>query len=183
MFFQKIPNIFTKSLSIIAGVVLALCIGVSVRMVKGHAPGLPPRPFENLLGEPAPTFELQGLDGQIVSLQNVDSGDVRLLFFADSTCKACDITFPAIKKVAEEISIIIVGVGDREVLMHKLSQHDIAVPTGYDELTTVKQLYGVKGFPCTMLIDQKGIVLDAAYGSKGVEHVMQTYKKMKKGGA
>ena len=57
-------------LSRIAGVLLALCIGLGVRLDSGVPPGLPSPPLVPLLGQPAPPFEVEGVNGGLVSLQS-----------------------------------------------------------------------------------------------------------------
>ena len=65
-------NIETNSavfpLSLAAGVLLALCIGVGVRLNKEHPPSDYFQHYTHLLDKPAPSFEVEGLNGGRVSL-------------------------------------------------------------------------------------------------------------------
>lgn len=169
-------------LSAVAGVLVALAIGVGARLETGSPPGLPPKPFAHLLGKPAPSFEIEGLDGQPVSLQSAHSDESWLLFFTDSACKACDAAYPSLEKAARWLPVIVIGTGDRQLLKTKLTQHNISATAGYDSLQTVKQIYQIKGFPSVLLIDKQGVVQKAGAGSKGLEEIMAGWDQEKTGG-
>ncbi len=164
-------NPLALPLSVVAGVLLALCISVVVRLETGYPPGVPPRPFAKMLDRPAPSFEIEGLDGGPVSTRTV-SGSEWLLFFTNSRCGACDAAYPALKKVAGELPVIVVGIGDRQVLRDKLTQNEISAMVAYDSLRTVQRMYGVHNYPSALVIDAQGVVRQGAVGSKGVEQVM-----------
>lgn len=169
-------------LSVAAGVLLALCIGVGARLEKGHPPGLPPKPFAHLLGKPAPPFEVAGLDGVPVSLQRANGARLWLLYFTNSGCGACDAAYPSLQKAIRQLPVVVVGLGDRRQLTEKLAQHAITAITGYDSLGTVQQLYQVTAFPSALLIDQEGLVRQAAIGSQSIEQVLAAQAREEKGG-
>ena len=56
-------NPMTLPVSVVTGVLLALCISIGVRLETGAPPGLIPKAFAHLLGRPAPAFELSGPSG------------------------------------------------------------------------------------------------------------------------
>lgn len=176
-------NAWAPLLSAVVGVMLAWGIGAGVRLDRGYPPGAPPKPFARLLGKPALAFELPGLDGTTVSMASVNSAEVWLLYFTDSGCGACDAAYPSLKAAASQVPVIVVGMGDRQQLAAKLAQHQIVVPLGYDSLRTVGQLYSVPGFPSALLIDQQGVVRQAAVGGKSIEQVMAARERAGKGDA
>jgi peroxiredoxin len=169
-------------LSAVAGILLALCIGVGARLEKGHPPGLPPKPFARLLGKPAPSFEVAGLDGVPVSLHSANGARRWLLYFTNSGCGACDAAYPSLQKATQQLPVVVVGIGDRRQLVEKLAQHAIATATAYDSLGTVQQLYQVSAFPSALLIDQEGLVRQAAIGSQSIEQVLAAWAREEKGG-
>lgn len=171
-----------RLLSAVTGVLLALGIGIGVRLEKGYPPGLPPKPFAHLVGKPAPSFEVEGLDSRPVSLQSANGADSWLLFFTDSGCKACDATYSSLEQAARRLPVVIIGVGDRQLLKNKLTQHNITVVVGYDSLQVVKQAYQVNGFPSVLLIDKQGIVRRAEVGSKSIEEIMGVWDQKRQGG-
>ena len=85
-------NIETNSavfpLSLAAGVLLALCIGVGVRVNKDRPPSQHFHYYNHLLDKPAPSFEVEGLSRGRVSSQK--GTETWLLYFTDSSSEACD---------------------------------------------------------------------------------------------
>lgn len=169
-------------LSTVAGVLLALCLSVGVRLETGYPPGVPPRPFARLLARPAPPFELEGMDGTRVSSSAMKGRDW-LLFFTNSGCGACDAAYPALKKAVGHLPVVLVGIGDRQMLRAKRVQHEIPAVAAYDSLGTVARLYGVNNYPGALWIDPNGVVRRGAVGSQSIEQVMAAWKRDQKGGA
>lgn len=167
-------------LSLVAGVLLALCISVGVRLDNGRPPGLPFKPYAHLLHKPAPFFELEGLEGGRVSSQK--RTETWLLYFTESGNQACDDAYPTLKKVAQHLPVVVVGMGHRTQLSDKMAHHGIAATVGYDSLHAVPPLYQAEVFPSAMLIDPEGIVRQAAIGSNGIERIVMDFAVKEKGG-
>ncbi len=181
-----LKNIETNSaiflLSLVAGVLLALCIGMGVRLNKERFQSQHLHYYRHLLGKPAPSFETEGLNGGRVSFQT--GAETWLLYFTDSGSEACDAAYPTLKKVAQHvphIPIIIVGLGDRTQLSNKMAQYGIEATVGYDSLRSVPPLYQVDVFPSALLIDPKGIVRQATIGSNGIERIAMDLVQKEKG--
>ena len=155
-----------------AGVLLASLVAMAARLETGYPPGITPPPFARLIGQPAPAFSLDGLQGGTVSPDHAPAGRSWLLFFADASCQACDATYPALARAAERYSVIVVGSGDRAVLQVKLAPHDLVPVAGHDSRWEVNQAYGVPGYPSVLLIDPQGLVRKGAVGSQGLEQVL-----------
>lgn len=170
-------------LAAVVGVLLALCIGVGARLETGYPPGVPPKPFARLLGQPAPAFVLTGLDGQPISPQAMRDQGEWLLFFTNAGCGACEAAYPALKRAAGYLPVLVVGIGDREVLTAKLAQHELAVPVAYDSLGQVGPLYQVHNYPSALLIDARGLVVRGAVGSLSIEQVLAGRPAAGQGGA
>lgn len=166
-------------LSLAAGVLLALCISVGVRLNKERAPSDHFQPYAHLLHKPAPSFEIEGLNGGRVS--SPKDAETWLLYFTDSGSEACDAAYPTLKKVSQYVPVTVVGLGDRTQLTDKMGQYGIAATVGYDSLQTVPPLYQADVFPSAMLIDSEGIVRQAAIGSNGIERVVMDFVQKEKG--
>ena len=164
------PRVFRTALA--TGLLLASLVAVAARYETGFPPGLTPPPFARLIGQPAPAFALDALQGAAVSSDDAPAGRSWLLFFADATCRACDATYPALAEAAEQFPVIVVGVGDRSVLEEKLAPYGLVSATGHDSLRQVNQAYGVPGYPSVLLIDPQGIVRQGVVGSQGLEQVL-----------
>ena len=171
------PAIFPLSLAV--GVLLALCIGVGVRLDKGRPPGLPFKAYAHLLGKPAPFFEMEGLNGGHVSSQK--GAEAWLLYFTESNNQACEAAYPTLKKITQYLPVTVVGLGDRTQLSSKMTQHGIVATVGYDSLRVVPQLYQSEVFPSAVLIDPEGIVRRAALGSDGIERIVMDFIQEEKG--
>ena len=113
-------------LSVVAGMLVALCIGIGVRLETGAPPGLIPKPFAHLLGKPAPAFELDGTNGDPVSLQSANDAEAWLLFFTDTGCGACKAAYPSLKRAADLLPVVVVGIGDRQQLERGLGPVAVA---------------------------------------------------------
>ena len=171
------PSVFPLSLA--AGVLIALLISVGVRLDNGHPPGLPIKPYAHLLRKPAPFFEVEGLKGGRVSSQK--GAETWLLYFTESGNQACDDAYPTLKKVAQHLPVVVVGMGDRTQLSDKMAQHGITATVGYDSLQAIPSLYQAKVFPSALLIDPEGIIRQAAIGSNGIERIVMDFTQKEKG--
>ena len=171
-------------LSVAGGLLLALCISLAVRLETGYPPGIVPKPFAHLLGQPALGFEITGLGEGLVALHTLtsaakDRGEPGLLFFTNSACSACDATYPALEKAATQLPVLVVGVGVEEDLRTKLAQHGIAASAGFDEGAGVGESYGVQAHPSALLIDADGVVLTAAIGVQSVDRILEEWQEMR----
>ena len=167
-------------LSAVAGVLLALCVGIGVRLETGAPPGLLPKPFAHLLGKQAPAFSLPGTNGELVSLESANGAEAWLLYFTDTECGACKAAYPAVERAAEVLPIVAIGTGDPSQLQANLGE--VAMAIGYDNSKTVRQLYQVSGIPSALLIDRQGVVRHAATGSKSIVDVLAAWTKRRSGG-
>lgn len=164
-------------LSVVVGVLLALCIGVAVRLETGYPPGIMPKPFAHLIGRKAPFFKLEGLDGAPVSYQRENHNSDWLLFFTDSGCGACDAAYPSLKRAMVRLPVVVIGIGKRQQLKDKLVQFNISATTAFDSLQIVKKLYQVNGFPSALLIDKEGHVRHAEMGTQSVDQILTARKE------
>lgn len=164
------PRVFGAAL--VGGVLLASLVAGAARLETGFPPGITPPPFARLIGQPAPAFSLDALQGAAVSSVDAPAGRSWLLFFADATCRACDATYPALAKASERYPVIVVGAGDRAVLQGKLAPYGLAPAAGHDSRWEVNRAYGVLGYPSVLLIDPRGIVRKGAVGNRALEQVL-----------
>ena len=164
------PRIFGTALA--SGILLAALVAVAARLESGYPPGVTPPPLAHLIGQSAPAFSLDGLQGGTVSSDDAPAGRSWLLFFAEASCPACDATYPALAQASERYPVLVVGAGDREVLQEKLAPYGLGSATGHDSLWAVNQAYGVPGYPSVLLIDPQGVVRKGAVGSQGLEQVL-----------
>ncbi len=132
------------------------------------------------VGEPAPDFELQDLDGNSKRLSDLKGKKV-FLDFSMINCGWCRIALEEFNKADFEfadnvVSFYVNPVDSKENMEKYISRVDIPFPVLIDA-KTVGEAYGVKGYPTFYLIDEGGKVEEVFVGFD--EELMG---KLRKGG-
>jgi len=121
----------------------------------------------------APGFNVRSISGDDLSLERL-KGKIVLLDFWATWCGPCRLEMPAVKEIWKKYrgdQFVIVGISldqDRGALKRYLDSEGISWPQVYDRAgfeSSVARLYGVRGIPHTVLIDQDGVV--RAVGLRG----------------
>lgn len=112
-------------------------------------------------GNPAPDFEIELNDGEIVTLSDY-RGEVVLLNFWGTWCPPCRAEMPALQRTWEEykdrgVTFLGVAIYDEEADVEKFAESfGITYPLGIDLLGQLTVAYNVTSFPTTFLIDPEG---------------------------
>ena len=115
------------------------------------------------LGQPAPDFELQNLEGQTVSLSDFRGKTVLLNFWA-TWCPPCRGEMPYLQQVHEEWSdsgvvLLAVDVGESPATVRQFMQDDnLSLPVLLDTRGSVAARYDIPGYPTTFFIDTDGVI-------------------------
>ena len=121
----------------------------------------------------APNFAVTSTTGEELSLEKF-RGKIVLLDFWATWCKPCLYEMPHVKSMWEKYSgdrFVIIGVSldsNSRALESYLKKEGITWPQYYDGKgwnNSISRLYGVKGIPHTVLIDESGVV--RAVGLRG----------------
>jgi len=129
------------------------------RASAGLTPYLP-APVE---GAPAPDFELLDLDGNIQRLSDL-GGSVVLLNFWATWCSPCEAEMPMLNAVYQRyrdrgLVIVAVNFDEPEAAVREFSDRlDLSFPVVLDPGGKVQQLYRVRGYPTTFIVDREGVV-------------------------
>jgi len=123
------------------------------------------------IGDPAPDFQLQSLDGQAVSLSGLRGRPVMLNFWA-SWCGPCRVEMPFIQGVFEdsdwaEQGLVILGinVGDSPSDARKFMEDNrLSFTMLVDTDQSIARDYNVRAIPATYFIDKNGIIKDRKIG-------------------
>ena len=122
------------------------------------------------VGNLAPDFELQDLDGQSISLSDLQGQPVLLNFWA-SWCGPCVQEMPYLQQIYEEWSgiglvLLAIDVGESPSKVKGfLQSRGFSFPVLLDTKEVVARRYNIRGIPTTFFIDRDGIIQDMRIGS------------------
>jgi len=122
------------------------------------------------VGSLAPGFQLQGLDGQAVSLGNLLGKPVLINFWA-TWCPPCRSEMPYIQEIYEEWSdkglvVLAINIGESSSTVEDFMQsQNLSFTVLLDTKQDVAQSYNITGIPATFFIDKDGIIKDKVIGA------------------
>lgn len=121
------------------------------------------------VGEKAPPFKLELLNGEQVSLGQY-AGKGLVITFMSSWCPCSNESMPMMKQAymqhKDNISFLMIGIQDARSKFEKFTQKwALPFASGYDEDDQIARAYGVSSPPTTFFIDQNGVVKRAFYGN------------------
>jgi thiol-disulfide isomerase/thioredoxin/uncharacterized membrane protein YphA (DoxX/SURF4 family) len=110
----------------------------------------------------APSFDLQGLDGEHVTLESIQvPGKQTLLMFADPGCGPCKALTPDIaewqQRFGDELPIAVISRGTEEANREKFAELGVKNIALQEEWEVYKE-YEVRGTPSAVLIDADGVI-------------------------
>lgn len=136
------------------------------------------------IGQPAPGFTLQGLDGKEIDLADY-KGKVVMVNFWASWCEPCRIEMPEIQKAHEtykDQGLMVIGVNlrENEITVDGFAQtYGLTFPIALDPDGKVAvNSYKVKPLPTTFFIDREGILRSKAEMPMSYEFIEQTLKPL-----
>ena len=121
------------------------------------------------IGEAAPGFALQGLDGSEVTLAALD-GKVVVLNFWASWCGPCRLEMPDFQKAWEEhqkqgVVFVGVAVDDTASEASKFAEQvGVTYPLALDTTGDVARSYRIRAVPSTYFIDREGKLATTLHG-------------------
>jgi peroxiredoxin len=121
------------------------------------------------VGQPAPAFQLTGLDGKTVSLQQY-SGQPILINFWATWCGPCKDEMPLIAEryLQYQPDLIVLAIEEGESLsdVKKFSEeNNLPFLILLDEAIEIGNLYGIDAYPTTFFVDGNGVVQAVEIGS------------------
>jgi cytochrome c biogenesis protein CcmG, thiol:disulfide interchange protein DsbE len=145
----------------VKNVVCAALLGLGLSACGGSSPqAAPPSSKSSLLGQPAPTFKREAVDGN--SVEVATPGKVVVVKFVAKYCAPCVRTLPAIEKLHEQRpEIAIVGVSEDEHASEArelVSTYHLRFPVVHDVQQVLAARYRVSDLPVTFVLDGHGNV-------------------------
>jgi len=124
------------------------------------------------VGESAPDFTLNNLDGQAVSLSDFRGKGVLVNFWA-TWCNPCREEMPYLQEIFEDsnntsssVVILTVNLGEsHSTVADFMDFYHLSLPVLFDTKGVVVQRYGIQYVPTTFFIDKDGIIRDKVIGT------------------
>ena len=152
----KVMLVITLVLVLTPGLVMAGCFPSSVQGVG--------------IGNLAPDFQLQNLDGHTVSLGDLQGRPVLINFWA-TWCPYCIDEMPYIQEIYEEWSdqgLVVLAINKGEsssTVAAFMRSYNLPFTVLLDTTQIVSQRYNITGIPVTLFIDKDGIIQDKVIGA------------------
>ena len=111
----------------------------------------------------APDFTLQTLDGETVTLSELQGEPVMLTFWSTS-CPSCKLQEPFVQEFYDKwsdkaLKLFTVNTGDHPLAVQQyIASDNITFPVLMDSDRKVARSYGLPGVPVTIFIDARGFI-------------------------
>src|SRR5690554_1229217 len=134
-------------------------------------------------GNVAPNFELETLNGEVVTLEDFHGEKIMLNFWA-TWCPPCRAEMPDMQKVYEDhdVTILAVNLTQTETNLQTVEtfvdDFGLTFPILLDTKTEVADLYGIQPVPTSFLIDTEGRIANIAIGPMNEDMLIQRFKEM-----
>ena len=122
------------------------------------------------VGDSAPTFRTQRLDGNNVDFPSAAAGRPLVIRFWADWCKYCEPEMKAIEVVylrhkGKGLEVFAINAGqDKPAVAAFISKLGVTYPVLLDESASIAKRYGVVGLPTTYFVDAKGVVRGKVIG-------------------
>lgn len=131
----------------------------------------------------APDFELEDLEGNMVKLSSLQGKKVIINFWA-TWCGFCVEEMPDLMKLQEEykddLVVLYVNVGEsKDDVIKFVEKEKITGTIVLDTKQQVAATYGVRSFPSTLALNEKGEVVTARVGMMDYEMMVTMYEMIK----
>ncbi len=122
------------------------------------------------LGDPAPAFATQRLDGSKLAFPAAAAGRPLVIRFWADWCKYCEPEMKAIDAVYRRhkdkgLEVFAINAGqDRPAVAAFIAKLGVTYPVLLDESSAIARRYAVVGLPTTYFVDSEGIVRGKVIG-------------------
>ncbi|WP_337018893.1 TlpA disulfide reductase family protein [Oceanobacillus massiliensis] len=136
------------------------------------------------IGDAAPDFELQTMNGETIQLSDYRGKRVMLNFWT-TWCPPCREEMPDMQRFYLDNDPVILAVNLTDTEMNKqqvvqfVQEYELTFPILMDVDGKVSTMYRISPIPTTYMIDSQGIIRYKAYGALNYERMIAEYEKMK----
>lgn len=137
------------------------------------------------IGDKAPNIELKNLEGKTIHLSDFRGKTVIVNFWA-TWCTPCIEELPELKKfykANQDKNLVILGVNVTGIEKSEtgvrdfVSKHQLPYPIVLDTQNTYADLFQIKGYPTTYLINSNGIIKYKVSGQLNVKRLNEIIKE------
>lgn len=134
------------------------------------------------VGDTAPNFVLEDLDGNVYELESYRGKGVFLNFWG-TYCKPCEREMPYMENQYKQfkdqgVEILAINVDEAPIVIKNfVERHNLTFPVPVDDGSQVLHAYGAGQLPATFLIDKDGKVVEIITGSM-TEKMVYEYMNM-----
>jgi len=154
-----------KCLRVILPILLTLVLSVTGCLTNSASSGA-------RVGERAPDFQLQNLDGQTISLSDL-RGEAVLINFWAIRCPPCREEMPYLEQIYEgwsgkplSLAVLAINIGESHSTVESFMQkYNLSLPVLLDTRQVVAQKYYIARIPTTFFIDKNGIIQGKKIGA------------------
>ena len=135
------------------------------------------------VGDQAPDFELDTLDGKTVKLSDFRGKRVMVNFWA-TWCPPCRAEMPDVQTFHEKQDVTVLAVNltetekSNENITDFVKEYELTFPILLDKQIKVAGLYQIQPIPTSYMIDSKGIIRYKALGALQYEWMVAELDKM-----
>lgn len=149
--------------TVISIVILALLVGVTLYFNLNKQGSTETRPE---VGYQAPDFAITSMDGKELTLADLKGKPLFINFWA-SWCPPCRAEMPhiqaAYEKYGDRVEFVMVNTIETDTIEDikaYMSEAQLTFPVYLDHKNVVNELYLVPGWPTSLFINNKGVIVD-----------------------
>ena len=135
------------------------------------------------VGNRAPDFQLETLDGKEVKLSDFRGSRVMVNFWA-TWCPPCRAEMPDMEKFYQDKDVVILAVNltDTENSLENVEEFredfGLSFPILLDKDLEVANLYAIQPIPTSYMVDSNGIITNMAFGALNYDLMVQEFERM-----
>ncbi|MET3699382.1 peroxiredoxin [Bacillus oleivorans] len=134
-------------------------------------------------GSIAPQFELETIDGKVISLEDLRGKKVFINFWA-TWCPPCRAEMPDIQRFYEDEEVVVLAVNlthtedSLSTVRGFIEDGDFTFPVLVDQEGKVAEMYKVNAYPTSYLIDSDGRIQYIALGAMNYDLMVKEFGKL-----